>query len=60
MEVPSRLPLSKMLICGQSSRSELGVGVPQGFGTCDLIVVINGTVYVVDLKFGTPHTRAHV
>ena len=26
--------------------------VPQGFGTCDLIVVINSTVYVVDLKFG--------
>ncbi len=26
--------------------------VPQGFGTCDLVVVINGVVYVVDLKFG--------
>ena len=26
--------------------------VPEGFGTCDLIVVTDGIAYVVDLKFG--------
>jgi hypothetical protein len=33
-------------------RVDFSKWVPKGFGTCDLIVVTDGTAYVVDLKFG--------
>jgi len=33
-------------------RVDFSKWVPEGFGTCDLIVVTDGTAYVIDLKFG--------
>ncbi len=33
-------------------RVDFSKWVPEGFGTCDLIVVTDGTAFVIDLKFG--------